>query len=89
MRSVKSLSWEMTMRSGFYSRRTISARLVLMKGSPPVMLVKYMRGEALDHVEGELLLRTAGSLERLHMVQRALQRYVTITVPLSFFSAMG
>ena len=48
MRSVKKPLVEMTMRSDFlYSSRTISARSVLMKGSPPVMLVKYMRGSFL------------------------------------------
>ena len=45
MRSVKKPLVEITMRSLFLeSSATISFRSVRMKGSPPVMLVKYISG---------------------------------------------
>ena len=48
MRSVKNPLVEITMRSLFlYSSRTTSARSARMKGSPPVMLVKYILGSFL------------------------------------------
>ena len=77
---------EITIRSLFlYNSRTISFKSVLIKGSPPVILVKYISGNffmvsieiSSSGIEGALYL--------LHIEQRALQRYVTITVPFNFF----
>jgi hypothetical protein len=59
-----------------------------MKGSPPVMFVKYIFGSFLI-VSIEISSSDFdGALYLLHIEQRALQRYVTITVPLSFISAI-
>ena len=48
IRSVKNPLVEMTIRSDFFfSSRTMSFRSERMKGSPPVMLVKYIGGSFL------------------------------------------
>ena len=48
IRSVKKPFVEMTILSDFlYSSRTISFKSVRIKGSPPVMLVKYIFGSFL------------------------------------------
>ena len=63
------------MRSDFlYSSRTMSFRSVRMKGSPPVMLVKYIFGSFLMVSMEISSSGLEGALYRLHMEQRALQR---------------
>ena len=75
MRSVKKPLVEITMRSLFlYSSATISLRSVRMKGSPPVMLVKYICGSLRIVSSVSSSSGREGALKRLHMLQRALQR---------------
>ena len=85
--SVKNPLVEITILSLFlYSSRTISFRSVRMNGSPPVILVKYIGGSFLI-VSTEISSSALdGALYLLHIEQRALHLYVTITVPFSFFA---
>lgn len=87
MRSVKNPLVEMTIRSLFlYSSRTISFISVRIKGSPPVIFVKYIGGNLA--IVSSVISSSGfdGALYLLHIEQRALHLYVTITVPFSFFS---
>lgn len=73
IRSVKNPLVDITIRSLFlYNSLTISFKSVLMKGSPPVMFVKYILG---SFFIVSMLISSSGfegALYLLHMLQRAL-----------------
>ena len=68
-----------------FSSRTMSGRSVRMNGSPPVIFVKYIGGSFLIVSIESSSSGLEGALYLLHIVHRALQRYVTMTVPFNFF----
>ena len=66
----------------------MSFKSVRIKGSPPVIFVKYILGNFLIVSIEISSSGFDGALYLLHIEQRALHLYVTITVPFNFFSAI-
>jgi len=87
--SVKYPFVDITILSDFlYSSLTISGISCLTKGSPPVILVNAISGSFLI---SSSVISSSGfvrSLKQSHILQRALQRYVTITVPYNVLLAI-